>query len=634
MLHFHSSPPVHSGERLSFLVASPLPLSHRPSSPSCYFVPPFPAAVYPLPHVARLFLLLPLLPPLLLHTSLHRRTPCIRLAQSAMARMTAVATLLPGLLVAAVLGTAIAVITRMTANGVAAYRQHTLALNVPLHSLHTLSRDANHLHLLYSAITTLTTTLMALLWGMGVTHTQVRAWVHQQGLAVTAGLKSASKFVLQLPCSSLFFLYFLVFSQGCTCNFSHLISQCFLFNVSCHVHPRAAITPFVLPSLHSCCHHSIRAAITPFVLPSLHLCCHHSIRAAIIPFVLPSFHSCCHHSMCIRAAICRTRVTSTMLGWMRRVGEAVATVMASMVGAHEWKEAMEMRVSALGMQLEETRRELAAARREVIAVKGEFAAVKDETEAGMRGLGVQLEETGKELAAARGEVAAVKEEFVAVKDETEAGIRGLGVQLEETRREVAEVERRRTVEMREMRGQVEERERELTAELAAVKVELATIQGAVAEHKQSSALQLEEAERRRVSEMRGQVEERERELAAVKAELAAHKEDMKEKWDVAERKRQSDLRELTEEARKKEDEMRKELAREREERRTEVQDVETRGAAELREQVEKREGELAALKRELAEKKRILDALMTLDALQKLIQSDDDQETAWKVSAE
>ncbi|CAI5976405.1 unnamed protein product, partial [Closterium sp. NIES-65] len=68
--------------------------------------------------------------------------------------------------------------------------QHAHALDVPFHSLHTLFPGS--IHLLYSAITT----LVALLWWMGGTLIQVRAWVHQQGLAVMAGLmklKSASK---------------------------------------------------------------------------------------------------------------------------------------------------------------------------------------------------------------------------------------------------------------------------------------------------------------------------------------------------------------------------------------------------------------------------------------------------------
>ncbi|CAI6009696.1 unnamed protein product [Closterium sp. NIES-65] len=173
-----------------------------------------------------------------------------------MARMTAVAMLLPGLLVAFSLGAAIALIAVISikplhrdvcrativddiprdnqqvnhalmfpsaslphanatatcqnatsessthAYAVTASLQHALALNVPLHSLHDLVRagltevpSASHLLLLDISIST----LMALLWGMGVTHTQVRAWVHQQGLAVTAGLmklKSATKCLL------------------------------------------------------------------------------------------------------------------------------------------------------------------------------------------------------------------------------------------------------------------------------------------------------------------------------------------------------------------------------------------------------------------------------------------------------
>ncbi|CAI5509302.1 unnamed protein product [Closterium sp. Naga37s-1] len=132
-------------------------------------------------------------------TVCFRRTPCIWLARSATARMTA----LPGLLlVAFLLSAAIAVISitplgrdapiAADVSAVSPYCQHTLAPNVPLQSL---SRDAIHLLVPYFAIA-----ILALLWGMGVTHTQVRAWVHQQGLAVTAGLmklKSASECLLE-----------------------------------------------------------------------------------------------------------------------------------------------------------------------------------------------------------------------------------------------------------------------------------------------------------------------------------------------------------------------------------------------------------------------------------------------------
>ncbi|CAI5480691.1 unnamed protein product [Closterium sp. Yama58-4] len=57
--------------------------------------------------------------------------------------------------------------------------------------------------------------------------------------------------------------------------------------------------------------------------------------------------------------------------------------------------------------------------------------------------------------------------------------------------------------------------------------ELAALRQELAELKQSTTLQLEEAERIRVAEireMRGQLEEREREVAALKGELAGHKD--------------------------------------------------------------------------------------------------------------
>ncbi|CAI5458043.1 unnamed protein product [Closterium sp. Yama58-4] len=455
-----------------------------------------------------------------------------------MARMTAVAMLLPGLL-AAVLPAIPVIVSIMlrardawpftTAKDVSAAMPRIAAMSrvtrgnqqvnhpfaLPSASISDPS-GANHLLVLYSVISTLIASLMALLWGMGVTHTQVRAWLCQQGLA------------------------------WCAVSISSNAAE-HLSTIS-HPSPHSS-TPFTA---------------IPLALTMLQPC-------GIFPLL---------HSPMKRVCF-----------GMKRVGEVVVSVTASMGGTHEGKEVMEMRMRALGVQLEETRRELAASRGEVTAVKGEFVAVKGE--------------------------------FVAVKDETEMRLRALGMQLEETRSELEEVERRRAAEMREMRGQGEEREGKLASALAAVKVELATVQGEVAEHKQSNRLQLEQAERRRVAEMRGQVEEREREVAAVKGELAAHKEGMKEKWDVAERRRQSDLIELREEVRKKEDEMRQELAREKEERRREVQDVERRTAAELRGQVKKRE-------RELAEKESALNALMTLHALRKLVQSEGKQETAWE----
>ncbi|CAI5940328.1 unnamed protein product [Closterium sp. NIES-65] len=205
------------------------------------------------------------------------------------------------------------------------------------------------------------------------------------------------------------------------------------------------------------------------------------------------------------------------------------------------------------------------------------------------------------LAAVREELAAHKEEVNelrhtssvvnernkaadAVIHERERGLAPVKGELAE-QRDVAE---RRELDMREMRE-------ELLAELVAVKGELAAVKGEVGEvkgglsevkgglaemrgglaemkgglceHKQSTALQLEEAERRRmaeIKEIRGQVEERERELAVVKRELAALKDAMIEQLGIAERSRESELRVLLEEVTKKADEMKAELARERE----------------------------------------------------------------------
>ncbi|CAI5940312.1 unnamed protein product [Closterium sp. NIES-65] len=170
---------------------------------------------------------------------------------------------------------------------------------------------------------------------------------------------------------------------------------------------------------------------------------------------------------------------------MQGVSVSVGAALASMAGTREWKESVEMRMRALGVQLEETRRELAA--------------TKGELEKAERRRAVEARE-----------------------------MKG---QLEERKSGSEETERTGVLEMREMRGWVEERERDMSAELAAVKVELATAKLELGEHKQSTALQLEEAERRRVaeiSEMRRQVEERADkiavELGVVQGELGEHKQ--------------------------------------------------------------------------------------------------------------
>ncbi|CAI5976416.1 unnamed protein product [Closterium sp. NIES-65] len=230
----------------------------------------------------------------------RKRTPCIGFAPSAMARMTAVAMLLSGLLVALLLSTAIAAISTTP------LAEDTWCASIV---------QGSSVFVLYSAITT----LVALLWWMGVTHTRYRAWVHQQGLAAgLMKLKSASK----------------------------CLEPCGIFSL-----------------LHSPMRHA-------------------------------SFR-------------------------MQRVGEAVGTIMASMVGTRELGEEMEMRMRALGLQLEETRREFAA---------------------------------------------------------TNGGLE--------------EAEKRRAVEMREIRGQVEERERELFE----VKGELAAMKGELAEYKSNVQLRISQSE--------------------------------------------------------------------------------------------------------------------------------------------
>ncbi|CAI5988939.1 unnamed protein product [Closterium sp. NIES-64] len=199
LLIYSSSPQPPFSRRLPVLS----PASPRlPASPTC-FLPPSCHCPLP-PH--------------------HYTGARLALGSSAMARRTAVAMLLPRLLVAFLLGAAITAISIISftgpdrdayppvdvddngtdssqnatclppiqAHAIAASGQQAHALDVSRHNLLSV-------FMLYSAVSTLFSTLMALLWGMGVTHTQVREWVHQQGLAVTAGLmklRSASKCLL------------------------------------------------------------------------------------------------------------------------------------------------------------------------------------------------------------------------------------------------------------------------------------------------------------------------------------------------------------------------------------------------------------------------------------------------------
>ncbi|CAI6009708.1 unnamed protein product [Closterium sp. NIES-65] len=62
---------------------------------------------------------------------------------------------------------------------------------------------------------------------------------------------------------------------------------------------------------------------------------------------------------------------------------------------------------------------------------------------------------------------------------------------------------------------------EVKRELIAVKTALFTVNAELGEHKQSTALKSEEAERKLVAEMRGRVEERERKFAALQGGVNA-----------------------------------------------------------------------------------------------------------------
>ncbi|CAI5509235.1 unnamed protein product [Closterium sp. Naga37s-1] len=197
--------------------------------------------------------------------------------------------------------------------------------------------------------------------------------------------------------------------------------------------------------------------------------------------------------------------------------------------------------------VEEKGREVAAVKGDVIRISAELAVVNGNLTA----------VTGKvaalkgEVNAMKGEVNAVKGKVSAVKGEVNAvrgGMNGVKGEVNAVKRGVSAV----TGEVNAVKGELNAMKGELNTvkgELNAVKGELNAVKGeleagkrALAEHKQSTTLQVEEAERRRGAEMRGmrgQVEEWERELAAVKGELATVKKDAPRKLDVDLQIRQS-----------------------------------------------------------------------------------------------
>ncbi|CAI5509520.1 unnamed protein product, partial [Closterium sp. Naga37s-1] len=230
---------------------------------------------------------------------------------------------------------------------------------------------------------------------------------------------------------------------------------------------------------------------------------------------------------------------------MERVSGASGSVMASMAGTHELKEAMDLRMRALGVQLEETRKELEEAERRRVSEMGE-----------VRG---QVEERGEDLAAVKGELAAVQGELTAMKRELAEHKDAMAEQVE-ARKESSEIREELAALKRDLRRQRDLAKSQIEEVDKRHGEELIELRGQVEERKR----ELEKAERRRV--------EMAAELAAVKGALAGHKDSVIEQLRMTERRRESGLKELIEEVRKKEDEMRAELAIEREERRREVQE--------------------------------------------------------------
>ncbi|CAI5486411.1 unnamed protein product [Closterium sp. Naga37s-1] len=417
-------PPTHSPPSSAVVCLSIPPPPNPPSPAACQSSRLLPPASLLVPPVSSPPLPLPASPT---YPATHHYTGArLALGSSAMARRTAVAMLLPGLLVAFLLGAAITAICIISftgpdrdayppvavddngtdtsqnatclppiqAHAIAASGQQAHALDVSRHNLLSV-------FMLYSAVSTLFSTLMALLWGMGVTHTQVREWVHQQGLAVTAGLmklRSASKCLL--VCHAL-----------CHCP---LTLQLFLCQAC--LPSRGTLPHFFMPSLKFWL--PLHASLPSFVvfspaLPSL--------------WILPSLFALIMLQPCGIFPLLHSPMTRVTFG-MQRVGEAVGTVMASMSKAHESKEkfelgeAMEMRMRALGMQLEETRRELEKAERRRVAEMRE-----------MRG---QAEERERGLAAVKGEVKVkLTEHKLAVAEQLDVAERRRGSKSRELREE-------------------------------------------------------------------------------------------------------------------------------------------------------------------------------------------------------
>ncbi|CAI5486380.1 unnamed protein product [Closterium sp. Naga37s-1] len=219
----------------------------------------------------------------------------------------------------------------------------------------------------------------------------------------------------------------------------------------------------------------------------------------------------------------------------------------------EMREKLVAELAAVKGEVGEVKGEVSEVKGEVSEVKGEVGEVKGEVSE-VKG---EVSEVKGEVSEVKGEVGEIRHVLTVVAKRNEV----IAAVMKERERELADlkgamveqrdVAERRDSDMREMReelvaalaavkgevgevkgevsevkGGVSEVKVELTAlkgEVSEVKGGLGEVKGEVAAHKQSTPLQLEEAERGRVAEMRAHVEERERELAAVKRELAEQK---------------------------------------------------------------------------------------------------------------
>ncbi|CAI5502115.1 unnamed protein product [Closterium sp. Naga37s-1] len=201
--------------------------------------------------------------------------------------------------------------------------------------------------------------------------------------------------------------------RGMSCSLppttaSLLLDQCFLFFFPTSRHSWSCMIPMPL-----------HVPLLVVILLSV------SLPSPLLPFLFDSGHAA---------------VTWNLPSAAQPHGVCEA-VMASKAGTHELSEAMEMRVRALGVQLEETKKELAAA--------------KGELEEAERRRVANMEERDRNLVAVQGEVIAVKGELNAMRGQIHEYIDAMEEQRElrgESRKEECEIRAELAREREEERG--------------------------------------------------------------------------------------------------------------------------------------------------------------------------------------